>query len=344
MENKKQKNIKENIDVLANLEIDTDKSLLKDDKESNKENYTIENEFYSHLNTYEKVEVEKEKISINNEKSKWDVSKKESKFKKVLSYIVFSFKYILSSSLIFAFLLISTNYSAYSNIAKSYVFKEKFEENNKSLVESVNAWYIKEKINQKYEEEDNLRKDEAEKDKKYSKNDHSIFKLVKEANKEDINLKIEMTPYENRIVIPKIWKNVPLVDVQKKTVSWEKELNDIFMKELEKWVVRYPSSAKPWNEWNSFIFGHSSNFPWMKWNYNDVFSLLDNVEFNDEIIVYYWQKKYVYKIREKKVIKPWDVSILKRDKKRSELTLMTCWPIWTTLNRLIVTWDLVVSE
>lgn len=31
-----------------------------------------------------------------------------------------------------------------------------------------------------------------------------------------INLNIEITPYENRIVIPKIGKNIPLIDVKKK--------------------------------------------------------------------------------------------------------------------------------
>jgi sortase A len=118
-------------------------------------------------------------------------------------------------------------------------------------------------------------------------------------------------------------------------------LNNIFMKELEQGIVRYPSSAKPWEDGNSFIFGHSSNFPWMKWDYNDVFSTLDNVAFDDEVIVYYGQKKYTYKIREKKVIAPGDVGVLKRNKNRKEITLMTCWPIGTTLNRLIVTWELV---
>jgi LPXTG-site transpeptidase (sortase) family protein len=113
------------------------------------------------------------------------------------------------------------------------------------------------------------------------------------------------------------------------------------MKELENGIIRYPGSAKPWENGTSFIFWHSSNFPWIKWDYNDVFSLLDNVAFNDEIIVYYGQEKYVYKIREKNVITPWDVSVLERNKDKSEITLMTCWPIWTTINRLIVTWELI---
>jgi sortase A len=138
-----------------------------------------------------------------------------------------------------------------------------------------------------------------------------------------------------------MWKNIPLLDIKNRNISWESELNDIFAKELENWIIRYPWSAKPWEVWTSFIFGHSSNFPWIKWDYNDVFATLDNVSYWDDIIVYYWQKKYKYKVREKKVITPWDVSVLWRNKDISEITLMTCWPVWTTLNRLIVVWDLV---
>jgi len=106
-------------------------------------------------------------------------------------------------------------------------------------------------------------------------------------------------------------------------------------------VVRYPGSAKPGTDGNTFIFGHSSNFPWISGDYNDVFALLDNVVYGDDIIVYYNQEKYVYKIFEKKIIKPGDVSILKKNTDTSEITLMTCWPVGTDLNRLVVIGKLV---
>jgi sortase A len=121
-------------------------------------------------------------------------------------------------------------------------------------------------------------------------------------------------------------------------VSGVDELNNIFMEELENGVIRYPGSALPGQDGNAFIFGHSSNFPWIKGEYNDVFALLDKVVFDDEIVVYYGQEKYTYKIRTKNVIRPGDVSVLKNNEKGgSKITLMTCWPIGTTLNRLVLT-------
>ena len=99
------------------------------------------------------------------------------------------------------------------------------------------------------------------------------------------------------------------------------------MKDLENGVVRYPSSVKPGENGNTFIFGHSSNFPWINGDYNDVFALLDTLEYGDEIIIYYEQKKYVYKIRKKQVIDPNNVCVITKHTLKPYLTLMTCWPI-----------------
>jgi sortase A len=92
----------------------------------------------------------------------------------------------------------------------------------------------------------------------------------------------------------------------------------------------------PGEKGNAFVFGHSSNFPWVRGNFNDVFALLDNVTYGDEIIVFYNQKKFVYIVREKKIVKPGDVKALERDPNKTEISLMTCWPIGTTLKRMLV--------
>jgi LPXTG-site transpeptidase (sortase) family protein len=64
---------------------------------------------------------------------------------------------------------------------------------------------------------------------------------------------------------------------------------------------------------------------------------LDNLEDGDEIIVFYNQKKLVYKVTDRAVVKPGDVQVLEsRDPSKKELSLMTCWPVGTTLERLII--------
>ncbi len=156
----------------------------------------------------------------------------------------------------------------------------------------------------------------------------------------DISLSLEITPYEDRIVIPRIGKNVPLINVEHQDASNSKEWNTVFMKELENGIIKYPGSADPGTEWNSFIFGHSSNYPWAKGNYNDVFALLNEVQIWDEVIVFFKQRKYVYVVREKTIVKPGHVSSLGDTPDKKQLTLMTCWPLGTTLNRLLVITEL----
>lgn len=357
----KENNI-ENIDILENIDLSALYSENTDNTNNIIENINENDSYIKELEMSLEQEISQIDIStisnnnaVENSTSDIDTTKNEIAWEDILknvitknnntkikrnnfvSGIVFLSKYILTSSLIFWVLLVSTNYSAYLSVAKSYIFKWELENKQQALISSVEASSIKDKY-----AEEKLKQIETETWEIDS--ELSINKMKKSQDKENINLDIEITPYENRIVIPKIWKNVPLLDIKNRNIDGQKELNNIFMQELENGVIRYPGSAKPWQEWTSFIFWHSSNFPWIKWDYNDVFALLDKVVYNDEIVVYYWQEKYTYKIREKKVITPGDVSVLERNKKKSEITLMTCRPIWTTLNRLIVVWELIEKK
>ena len=122
-------------------------------------------------------------------------------------------------------------------------------------------------------------------------------------------------------------------------------MHEIFMEELRKWVVRYPGTARPGEEGNVFIFGHSSNYPWVKSEYNDVFALLDTLQNGDDVVIFYGQKKYTYRITDRSIVKPGDMQVLdSRDPHKKELALMTCWPVWTTLERIILFGQLIEND
>ncbi len=106
--------------------------------------------------------------------------------------------------------------------------------------------------------------------------------------------------------------------------------------------MRYPGTARPGEVGNAFIFGHSSNYPWVASDYNDVFALLDTLATGDDIIVYYNQKKFIYRITDRATVDPGDTKVLSnRDPKKKEISLMTCWPVGTTLERYIIFGELV---
>lgn len=155
----------------------------------------------------------------------------------------------------------------------------------------------------------------------------------------------DVAPRENRIIIPKLGKNIPLIDTDHDENTNYTQMHQVFMEELKKGVVRYPGTARPGETGNAFIFGHSSNYPWIASDYNDVFALLDTLKSGDEIIVYYNQKKFIYKVTDRAVVKPGDTKVLdRRDPNKKEISLMTCWPIGTTFERLIIFGELTEAK
>jgi LPXTG-site transpeptidase (sortase) family protein len=104
---------------------------------------------------------------------------------------------------------------------------------------------------------------------------------------------------------------------------------------LEKGLIHINGTALPGEKGNIYITGHSSNYIWAKGNYNSVFATLDQLIVGDLIYVKFNGETYVYKVSGQKVVVPTDLSVFNQSD-QSKLTLVTCWPIGTSLKRLVV--------
>jgi LPXTG-site transpeptidase (sortase) family protein len=150
-------------------------------------------------------------------------------------------------------------------------------------------------------------------------------------------LDMEVMPPDNRIVIPRINKNVPIVTISSENLikrDWGALENEI-QQALKDGVVHYPGTAEPDENGNVVITGHSSYFPWDPGRFKDVFALLHDVNVGDEIIVFDDQRKYKYSVFEKKVVLPEQIDVLTQEGE-NRLTLITCTPVGTNLKRLII--------
>lgn len=150
--------------------------------------------------------------------------------------------------------------------------------------------------------------------------------LAANVNKADYSDKL------NSIFISKIEVNAPLVFP---TGTSQKELNDA----LNKGVIIYPGSALPGQDGEVFLSGHSSIYPWVKTQYGLVFTLLDKLQPGDTVSLIYEHTQYDYQITGKEVLYPRDLVL--SDTKKPTIALMTCWPIGTTLKRLVVRGELI---
>ena len=105
---------------------------------------------------------------------------------------------------------------------------------------------------------------------------------------------------------------------------------------LSKGVAAAKGSTNPGEPGNLYIFSHSTDAPWNIIRFNAVFYLLRELEKGDKIIVFYNNRRYDYFVFDKTVVNPTDISFLVNRYDKPVLTLQTCDPPGTVLNRLIV--------
>jgi sortase A len=133
-----------------------------------------------------------------------------------------------------------------------------------------------------------------------------------------------------KVIIPKINVEIPVVYDEP---SIEEHA---IQNALERGVVHYATTASPGEMGNPVIFGHSSNNILNKGKYKFAFVLLHRLEIGDTFMLTKNGKRYVYRVTERKVVKPTDVSVLTAATTQPMATLITCDPPGTSLNRLVV--------
>lgn len=130
------------------------------------------------------------------------------------------------------------------------------------------------------------------------------------------------------IYIPKIGSQSPIIFGGSGTYDIEEN--------LKKGTAHYALSAKPGQNGNTVIFGHSSGMPWDPGNYKFIFTLLDKLVPNDRIIIDYDGVRYIYRVTGTRIVKPDDISVLDQLTKENKLTLITCTPVGSNSKRLVV--------
>lgn len=110
-----------------------------------------------------------------------------------------------------------------------------------------------------------------------------------------------------------------------------------FLPILKKGVAQAKGSAYPGEDGNVFLFAHSTDAFYNVAHYNAVFFLIGKLEKGDEIDIFYQNQRYKYEVTDKAVVSP-DMlgQYVKKHTGGKTLTLQTCYPPGTTINRLLV--------
>ena len=150
------------------------------------------------------------------------------------------FEWLAVSAAIFAILFLIINFQSYSEL-----FKSKF---NQLTGQTQNQMQVSSVKNAAPENQQPL----------------PIVQNPDSAKKQVPDLNLAVTPVDYRVVIPRIGKNVPIVNIpvdkllQKDFAGLEKQIQDA----LQNGVLHFPGTAQPGEGGNVVITGHSSYFPW----------------------------------------------------------------------------------
>lgn len=138
------------------------------------------------------------------------------------------------------------------------------------------------------------------------------------------------------LVIEKIGINAPIVA----NVSVSDE--SVYKNALKDGIAHAISSDYPTKvPSNVFLFAHASLNFWEFGKYSTVFNLLRKLNYTDKIHIFYNGKDFVYEVANKEVVKGWNTNPITRPTIEPILTLQTCDPPGTTLNRYVVTAKLI---
>lgn len=151
-------------------------------------------------------------------------------------------------------------------------------------------------------------------------------------NEQVSNFEKPLTPPNTdfSIIIPKIDAVAPIVDNVDPLNQTE------YLKALREGVAHAKGTAYPGEIGNVYLFAHSTDAFYNVGKYNAVFYLLGKLTKGDEVFIYYQGEKIKYVVDQVKVVSPTDIQYLAGNSDKNTLTLQTCYPPGTTIDRLIV--------
>lgn len=152
--------------------------------------------------------------------------------------IQFLFYYLSISAIVFVILLATTNWNSYSTLLSAYINPQGLTDSKNDIISVLDKSRVTVYADNSMdtgtnkEEQENIRKKLEESNTNVREDKFSPKRLISREAK--MNIDLDITPYDNRIIIPKIGKNIPLVDVRLDAGFDFDHIENIFMQELEK--------------------------------------------------------------------------------------------------------------
>jgi sortase A len=98
--------------------------------------------------------------------------------------------------------------------------------------------------------------------------------------------------------------------------------------QLKKGVGQHIGTANPGETGNMVVTAHNDI-------YGEIFRRLDELQPGDEIIVYTLSRQYVYAVQFRRIVDPWEVSVM-APTRTPAITLISCYPYLLDTERIVI--------
>lgn len=131
---------------------------------------------------------------------------------------------------------------------------------------------------------------------------------------------------------------IPKIGVSAPIILPKDDSNKSILASLKEGVGFYPGSQLPGETGRSVILGHSSQATWYLGQYGYVFVLLNKLQIGDEFYIVSKNKKLMYEVFSNDILTPEETNkiLSQTPENKSEVALITCWPIGSDSKRTLI--------
>lgn len=166
-----------------------------------------------------------------------------------------------------------------------------------------------------------------------------FHKAVEEAIINPYPSKEPFHPTENARARNSNWIRIPTIGVEVPIVTSASLKDEDVLAALSSGAALYPNGITPGAIGNTFISAHSTGEPW-KGAYRFAFIRINELKSGDNIFINWNGAEYTYKIRKRDIVTPTADFLVVSDRPVPTLSLMACYPLWSTKQRMIIHADL----
>lgn len=148
-------------------------------------------------------------------------------------------------------------------------------------------------------------------------------------------VQIPLTPPVNPAELTTNWIRIPAINVAVPVVmSASLEDKDVIAT-LDKGAALYPNGVRPGAIGNLFISAHSTGEPW-RGSYRFAFIKINELKNGDTIHIDWRGARYTYRITKTEIVHPTPDFRVISDRPVPTISIMACWPLWSTKQRVLV--------